>query len=70
MYSLNTFEMQNKLKFKESNVFVDIWPVDERQWAWRERFNINIVKNGTREGIAILASDTCPGVLSLSLLLS
>eukprot|EP00069_Balaena_mysticetus_P014276 bmy_08619T0 len=40
--SFNTFEMLNRLKYKESNIFVDIWFIENLQQEGRGEFNIRL----------------------------
>lgn len=55
--SFNTFEMLNRLKYKESNIFVDIWFIENLQQEGRGEFNIRLGEMGAAvKGTALLCS--------------
>lgn len=55
--SFNTFKILNGLKYKESNIFVDIWLIEELQEERRGKFHIRPGKMGAAvEGTAHLHS--------------
>lgn len=63
--TLSISEMPNRLKDKESGVFVDIWLTDKLLTERRESQQ-GSGENGTQEGAALLARGTRPGEQSHS----
>lgn len=65
--SFNTFEILNRLKYKESNRSVDIWFIENLQQERKGKFNIRLGEmSAAVKGTALLPSGIsylswCPG---------